>query len=248
MDWLKKSTRTKVLDTNEKRKTYRIGCSVPMVIQVDNSSAIEGRVLNLSTTGLKIQVPQAPKVGATYTMWIRGKTLPGGVPPRELGVQGRCVWVQRYPQKATCEAGLLYTDFFGNPLAQVLQFFDRELGVALGDGQQKRTWVRAAKRLKITYDVSSEGRVANAFTRNLSENGVAFFTRSKIEAETELNVTVYLDNGEKLRASGKVVWYRKVPGEDLYEIGTRFDTVAEAERARLTAFIGACMADNATEG
>ncbi|HEY3998209.1 MAG TPA: PilZ domain-containing protein [Candidatus Xenobia bacterium] len=245
MDWLRKNPRGKPTDTTEKRKTYRMGCSVPVVVQLDNM-ALEGRVLNLSTTGMKLQLGQLPKVGTTYTAWIRGKTLPGGLPPRELGVQAKCVWSQRNNRTATCEGGLLFTDFFGNQLSQVLQFFDKELSVALDDGLQKRSHVRAARRLKITY-ATTDGRVSNAVIRNLCEQGVAILSRYRMEPGAELTFSLGMDT-DKLRVGGHVVWCRKVEGEDLNEVGARFDTVPDADREKLGIYVTAILAEVGSQG
>ncbi|MHB2020723.1 MAG: PilZ domain-containing protein, partial [Candidatus Xenobia bacterium] len=197
--------------------------------------------------GLKLKFTKTLKPTPVYTMRIRGMVVPGvthGI--RELTVQARCVWCRKAGDGY--DVGCSFTGFVGANLNQVLDFFREELGIDIGESEQKRTSTRISKRFHVTY-TGADGKVASGFIRNLSMTGLQLASKTAVELGSELHVTVdFGAKTEKMHARVEVVRCRKIPREDWFEIGARFTELSEKDSQRLTGLVTAYMKEAWAEG
>lgn len=254
MDWLQSLKDTMMgkvpgVDASEKRRCYRVSCSLPVVVQITPRDALSGRLTNLSTTGLKLRFPRPLKPGVDYTMRVRGKlSASADTPQRELAVQGRCIWCRRSVQGEGYDVGCLFTGFIGVHMSQVLDFFREELQIDIEDSDQKRGTTRVAKRFHVTF-TGEDGKVANGFVRNLSLTGIQIASRAPVETGSNLNITVdFGDRNEKMHTTVQVVRCRKMTDEDWHEVGGTFKNLNERDQQRLGMLVSTFMKEAWAEG
>ena len=115
-------------------------------------------------------------------------------------------------------------------------------------GNEKRKHIR--HEILVTAEISLEGRVLNARTRNLSSGGVAVVLGESVEEGTILQVSLFLTHDgfedpdeDALIAEASVMWSAEQE-DGRCAAGLRFEKIAPAQVARLGRFIAAISEDD----
>jgi Tfp pilus assembly protein PilZ len=106
---------------------------------------------------------------------------------------------------------------------------------------EKRTGTRFNVSLALQYRYLT--KLNNALSRDVSEGGLSFTTSDFIPLNTQLFVAL-LPKDEPLRATGQVVWVRKVPYGDRYNVGLKFTDISAYNKARISTLEDRVLRDN----
>lgn len=105
---------------------------------------------------------------------------------------------------------------------------------------EKRKFPRANVALPLHYKELQRNIPSdrNVLTRNLSEGGARFNIDEFIPLQCRLVLEVYLPFTPKpIRAISKVVWIKKLPVRDEYEIGTQFLNMTKEDNEIISNYI-----------
>ncbi|MDH7511884.1 MAG: PilZ domain-containing protein [Clostridiales bacterium] len=82
--------------------------------------------------------------------------------------------------------------------------------------------------------VSSEKRIINALTKDISPGGVRVMTNLALPRETPVRIEIALARRRKLiKALGLVRWSRSVYEEELFEMGVEFTQISTEDKVIL---------------
>ena len=105
------------------------------------------------------------------------------------------------------------------------------------------------KKRRIDVDVSLRYRdikeksktLICTLTKNISENGVRFTTDRYIPLSHSLFIEIDLVlHSRPVRAIGKVVWIKKFPVGEFYEVGNRFLEISDEDKRILQEYVNCC--------
>lgn len=80
---------------------------------------------------------------------------------------------------------------------------------------------------------------------NLSQTGIAFITRDRLEEGVRLGLTLHAPPARvPIRAGGRVVWVHKSDRQDAFRVGVRFTRMSERARNVLKAVLDNAVIDS----
>lgn len=107
--------------------------------------------------------------------------------------------------------------------------------------EERREFRRWDSRIPLQYkrvdrfDELFKGSVAH----NIGLGGVKFVTNEFISVTQRLAVILPLPPAKMVTAVSKVVWVRKLPYSDRYEVGAQFTEIGHQEKKKIADFAGA---------
>ncbi|HEY3997687.1 MAG TPA: PilZ domain-containing protein [Candidatus Xenobia bacterium] len=211
----------------DKRQTYRVSCSLPVTARLDETERLGGRLLNLSTTGLKLCFPRALKPGTEYNIVLHGRPTAEGGAGRELSIDGRCIWCRRSWHGEGYDVGCLFTGFAGVRMNEVLDFLRDELHI---ESEPAPEGLRLSRRCNMVF-IAGDGQQYQGFIRHLTPGRLHMASRTPIANGTELT----LSHGDQtLSGTVQVAKCRKMHREDWFEVEARWLGCTLEEERRLT--------------
>jgi c-di-GMP-binding flagellar brake protein YcgR len=103
--------------------------------------------------------------------------------------------------------------------------------------KERRRESRVKEEDKVVIEIlsdskfSSDKRIVNALTRDISPGGVRFMTNIALPENTAVRVEIALPRRRKLiKAAGVVRWSRSVYEEELFEMGVEFTQISTEDK------------------
>lgn len=104
----------------------------------------------------------------------------------------------------------------------------------MATGREKRRHRRVTGDFPLKYRTLEDNPYSGGFTRNIAEGGVRFIGHRFIPLATNLTLNLSLPTtARRLNALGKVVWIRKVPTGERYEIGLEFIDISDDDKREI---------------
>jgi hypothetical protein len=168
-------------DPAEKRRIYRVRCSLPVMVVVSNKEAMPGRLINLSSKGMKIHLERRLKVGQIYRIFVRGRTtwqdLNVGKGAQEVSLRATALWIKKSAAThAGFDIGFLFFTFAGMRTDDVIGFFRDNLQVPVPSSSQKRRFTRIRRPFEVEM-THPDARALTGAVRDLSIDGVLWTGR-----------------------------------------------------------------------
>lgn len=113
--------------------------------------------------------------------------------------------------------------------------------------EDKRRHNRLESTLPLRYKnlKTPANSVTGSLTRNISEGGVCFESSEFISLACRLVLEINLPTLPKpIKAISKVAWIRKLPTNDLYELGNQFLDMTKEDKAHITNFVNNVLDTN----
>ncbi|MDD3375482.1 MAG: PilZ domain-containing protein [Candidatus Omnitrophica bacterium] len=101
-----------------------------------------------------------------------------------------------------------------------------------------REFVRVPDSLDIVYEIEASGKKKKTATKNISEQGICFFSEEKFDLDSVVEVSLSFERLEFSFTSKAVVrWVKEVVKNRRYEIGVKFVDISEIEARKLVNYI-----------
>jgi hypothetical protein len=199
-------------------------------VRVDLSKGtVEGRMLNASTKGLKVELPVSLRRGDGVDVHMRGYA-----PGSQMRVQAEVVWCKRSPTGATWQAGLQLTAYGGHKPYEVLTLV-RPPGSPPLDDRQKRRSQRLSCRWPVRCTTGS-GMVLLCVARDISRHGILLEVPQAMEPHTGFNLRIEIDDETRaIEAHG--VARRVIASGSLWQVASPLLDMSVEDRRLLEAAI-----------
>ena len=102
----------------------------------------------------------------------------------------------------------------------------------------KREFIRIPDSSEIACESASSGKKKKTETKNISEQGICFFSEEKFDLGSIVEVSLALERLEFSFTSKAVVrWVKEIVRNHRYEIGVKFIDILEIEARKLINYI-----------
>jgi len=104
--------------------------------------------------------------------------------------------------------------------------------------QERRKFIRIPENAPITYEIMDNPETGEHFTRDISLGGIRFFIHHFIPVNSFLRIKLFLKKITfYFEALVRVVWIRRDPHGDRYEIGVEFINIPQKAVEHLIEYI-----------
>jgi len=104
--------------------------------------------------------------------------------------------------------------------------------------QERRRYIRIPESLEITYRIASQSKSSEFITKDISQTGIRFFVHDFIPINSIVKVKIKIKKMPfSFEALTKVVWAKKDPYSNRYEVGARFSEIPQQALNHLIEYI-----------
>ena len=104
--------------------------------------------------------------------------------------------------------------------------------------EERRRYVRIPESLEITYRLVSQPKSLEFITKDISQTGIRFFVHDFIPLNSLVRVKVKIKKIPfSFEALAKVVWAKKDPYSNKYEVGAHFSEIPRKALDHLMEYI-----------
>ncbi|MCA9400343.1 MAG: PilZ domain-containing protein [Candidatus Omnitrophica bacterium] len=89
--------------------------------------------------------------------------------------------------------------------------------------EEKRKQTRVIFRESVQYSTNVQSDLKGSIALDISRGGLRILLNDFIPLNTEVKLTMALDQGRVIEGSGKVVWVIKMPHNEKYQAGIEFN-------------------------
>lgn len=231
----------------EKRRIHRVRCNLPVVVVVSDKEAVSGRLVNLSTTGMKLQLDRRLKTRNIYRVYIRSRHQMGEA-PREISVRATAMWCRKSPTVTGYEIGFLFFSFADVKADEVLQFFREQLEVPVSAVSQKRRFTRIRRPFHVDM-IEPELFPLTRGLRDVSLEGLQWQSSVPFDSGMPVKLRIDMEDGPPIEAEAVVV--RCIPSrreDGLWEMAVRFSPLPDRDHRRLASVVERYLRENWESG
>ncbi len=190
MDWLKALLEAlgKVLfGSRRPPRDFRVKTSLQSQVTDKSGNAMDARVSNLSSRGLKIATPGLLHKDEELLVQVQGSNHPY----RVIALRARVVWCKK--QGRGYEAGLQFISFHNTQYDDVVQFFREEVKLEVHETAAR---LRSPRQVlhdhPLRFSPFGNLRSIKGVVENISATGLRFHSEEPVDAGTVLHLTVDL--------------------------------------------------------
>ena len=109
----------------------------------------------------------------------------------------------------------------------------------MGEGmQERRRFLRIPENLPVTYELLLNAKTDECLTKDIGQEGIRFFIHTYVPEYSLLKIRVLLKKiSFAFDALVRVVWIKKVPKGDRYEVGVEFISIPREAAEHLIDYI-----------
>jgi hypothetical protein len=187
-----------------------------------------GRVVNISLTGMRLQITRPVKEGAALA--IKYDTAASYISAKKFDVDTvhtRVVWVKRHKGSSQVEIGVTYTDANEVLGRSWIKHALRQLGFDLQQLMDRRKQMRLDARLTAGLSPADDGwsNATPGTVMNLGPHGCYLESRAPFRVHSRLRLILGpLVALPQLTLNGRVLRCDKVPDEQRWNVALQFET------------------------
>jgi len=111
--------------------------------------------------------------------------------------------------------------------------------------QERRRFLRIPENLPVTYELLLNAKTEQCHTKDISQEGIRFFIDNLVPKYSLLKIKLNLDKPSlSFDALVRVVWIKKTPQNDKYEVGVEFISAPKAATEHLIKYIRSNLKKN----
>ncbi|HEY3997925.1 MAG TPA: PilZ domain-containing protein [Candidatus Xenobia bacterium] len=228
----------------EKRRVYRIRCDLPARVVLTEQATVTGRMVNLSSRGLSINLDRKLRLGHIYRISLRADdpVVTRGV--RELSLRASALWCRRSAEGDSYNIGFVFFSFSGMRTDDVLRFFNDHLHLKVSQSAQRRRHPRVMREFRmVVFD--DQRPPMSTMARDLSQEGALWVGHNPFREDSTVRLSLLFDTHRPLELTGRIVRCRQVrdEAEGSFEVGVHFEGLSDGLRNRLGRVLRASMLD-----
>ncbi|HEY3998874.1 MAG TPA: PilZ domain-containing protein [Candidatus Xenobia bacterium] len=182
----------------EMRKTIRVPCDLPVQLDI-KGGPIRGKMLNVSTKGMRLEVETYLRPKEAIEVQVHGKLR-----AKDIRLTAVVVWCKKRPGATRIyDSGLHIVGHSKHSPGEVLRILAPDEAAAKVDNRQKRRSQRLPCSIPVAFKLQ-DGSSGAGVAKDLSRRGILFVTRNPMATGTELDLSIELDRDTTVAARGSV--------------------------------------------
>lgn len=215
----------------QKRKLTRMRCEYRVDCYVEGKS-FPGMVVDMSLTGMRLQVTKPVKAGSLLS--IKYDTATAYMTNKKFDidtVHTRVIWCRKRREGNTLECGVSYTDTDDIMSRSWVKFILKQLGFEMHGIMDRRKHVRVKAMLAGELGpASSTIDFDDGVIVNLGAGGCLFEGPVNMRPGTRVSVRIGpLPGQDVLTVEGKIAQANKLPDENRWRLGIQFEQMTDGE-------------------
>lgn len=105
--------------------------------------------------------------------------------------------------------------------------------------EEKRRFIRLEIPIKISYTSKNDNQIHEAFSKDISAEGLRFLTNSSLKKDDELEIKLNINDAKNpVHVKGKVIWINESGSDkETFEVGIEFMEIEEDNKNTFLKFL-----------